>query len=394
MHNTNNTKGGPRLNARARDLGLTLLRQRQDRSPGPYLPVPAPLLFYRPSPPSRRTSSCTTRPYSPASRTPTTWTCSYSEPEYTTEHLLHAPDHSLSQADAAVAPNVVVYNAAIRACATPDHWPIALSLLDDARADGLRLTRNSFNCALAACEAGAQWEEALLLVEGVQAETGSRPDEISFHTAIAACRRAVVAAAAATRRGKDTGREADVKRARREGRRAARAALGLLVRMRASRVRTSLIGYTTAMSALSTAGYVRGALCVYGLLAAAYPPDVKSVGTALAACEKAARWAQGLRLLEGLRGSGAAGAAVAAEHAEWADRAKRRLGEGAALEGARHGGSDGADGGVGRVVAAVVGGKRRAAADGDGASSAGHVKRTAGRARAKQRATAGEVESA
>lgn len=60
------------------------------------------------------------------------------------------------QADEAIPPNAIVYNAVIRACATPEHWAVALSLLDDARDDGIQLTANSFNCALAACEAGGQ----------------------------------------------------------------------------------------------------------------------------------------------------------------------------------------------------------------------------------------------
>jgi hypothetical protein len=60
------------------------------------------------------------------------------------------------QADEAIPPNAIVYNSVIRACATPEHWAIALSLLDDARGDGILLTLNSFNCALAACEAGGQ----------------------------------------------------------------------------------------------------------------------------------------------------------------------------------------------------------------------------------------------
>ena len=36
-----------------------------------------------------------------------------------------------------VTPNTVVYNAAVRACATAELWPAALSLLEDMRADGV-----------------------------------------------------------------------------------------------------------------------------------------------------------------------------------------------------------------------------------------------------------------
>ena len=38
-------------------------------------------------------------------------------------------------------------------------WPVALSLFEDMRGDGLEPTRITYNAALAACERGGQWEE-------------------------------------------------------------------------------------------------------------------------------------------------------------------------------------------------------------------------------------------
>jgi hypothetical protein len=232
----------------------------------------------------------------------------------------------------------------------------------------------------------SQWEEALLLLDAMPDEALSPPDHVSYHTAIAACRRAVSIGVAASRksrraaaraqafqsgqdpewklkestwgeqefaarklggeeipeanrkgtRGKSTipaehgGAEgfapgSDADRSWRQTRRAARAAVGLLRRMRASRLRPSLIGYTTAMNALSAAGYVRAALCVYRGMAAELAPDAKCVETALGACERGGRWGEGLRLIKELRGRGPAGAALATEFAEWAGKAERML---------------------------------------------------------------------
>mmetsp|Transcript_10213 Transcript_10213/g.30468 ORF Transcript_10213/g.30468 Transcript_10213/m.30468 type:complete len:336 (+) Transcript_10213:46-1053(+) len=178
-------------------------------------------------------------------------------------------------------PSLIGYTAAIRACATATHWPVALSLLQDARDEGLSPNTVSTNCALAACEAGGAWRDALALLDEAAA-----PDAISFHTAIAACRRA-------------------------GGRPAARAALRLLRRMRAAHVRPSLIGYTTVMNALSAAGYVRPALLVFRALCADHDPDERAVHTALRACDGAGRRADGLALLAELAESGAAGEKLA-----------------------------------------------------------------------------------
>jgi len=178
-------------------------------------------------------------------------------------------------------PGLVHYHAVMRACATPAHWPIAASMLQDARDEGLSPNTVSTNCALAACEAGGAWRDALALLDEAAA-----PDAISFHTAIAACRRA-------------------------GGRPAARAALRLLRRMRAAHVRPSLIGYTTVMNALSAAGYVRPALLVFRALCADHDPDERAVHTALRACDGAGRRADGLALLAELAESGAAGEKLA-----------------------------------------------------------------------------------
>ena len=57
-------------------------------------------------------------------------------------------------------------------------WPVALSLLEDMRSDGVAPSVVTFNAALAACERGGAWEEAeCLLVEMEQA--GVAPDRIT-----------------------------------------------------------------------------------------------------------------------------------------------------------------------------------------------------------------------
>ena len=124
---------------------------------------------------------------------------------------------------AGVAPTTVIYNAAIRACATASHWPIALSLfaeLQDAAADGgaagggggagaaLRPDVVSYNAALAACERGGEWHEAELLLREMREGRGPPPDAVSYHTAIAACRRRRPAPPAAAPRARRWARSA------------------------------------------------------------------------------------------------------------------------------------------------------------------------------------------
>ena len=139
-----------------------------------------------------------------------------------------------------VRPNVVTYNAAMRACGTAALWPVALSLFEDLRDDGIVPTVITYNAALAACERGAQWQEALLLLDEMQQSTtrAPRPDRISFHTAIGACRRAGTHASA-------------------------RAGLALLRRMRAVGILPSVIALTGVMSACVSAGRWRAALAVF-----------------------------------------------------------------------------------------------------------------------------------
>lgn len=93
-------------------------------------------------------------------------------------------------------------------------------------------------------------------------------DATSYHSAIAACRR-------------------DGSRA------AARAAMRLLQRMRRERLPTSLIGFTTAMNALSQAGYQLGALAVMQRMrATGLRPDDTAIHTALTACAAAGQYEQ------------------------------------------------------------------------------------------------------
>ena len=191
---------------------------------------------------------------------------------------------------AGVAPTTVIYNAAIRACATASHWPIALSLfaeLQDAAADGggggaaLRPDVVSYNAALAACERGGEWHEAELLLREMREGKGPPPDAVSYHTAIAACRRPPPGAA---------------------GRRAARAAVGALRGMMAAGLRPSLFGFTGALSACSRAQKWRAALAVFARLEAAgraggVRPDTIAANGALAACAGGGRWEDALALL-------------------------------------------------------------------------------------------------
>jgi pentatricopeptide repeat domain-containing protein 1 len=85
--------------------------------------------------------------------------------------------------------SLVSFSAVIRACATENHWPIALSLLQDARDRDLAPDTIVCNAALSACERGGQWEEALLLLREMDCSEVSPPDRVSYNTAIAALSR-------------------------------------------------------------------------------------------------------------------------------------------------------------------------------------------------------------
>jgi len=78
-------------------------------------------------------------------------------------------------------PSLVAYTAAIRACATSKLWPVALSLLDDLRADGIRPDTIVCNAALVACERGGQLEEAELLLRAMEASGPVRSARVHYY---------------------------------------------------------------------------------------------------------------------------------------------------------------------------------------------------------------------
>ena len=86
-------------------------------------------------------------------------------------------------------PGLLATTAAIRACATRSHWPVALSLLGELQADGGAPDVAAYNAALTACERGGQYHEAELLLREMR-ERGPPPDAVTFNTCITAAARA------------------------------------------------------------------------------------------------------------------------------------------------------------------------------------------------------------
>lgn len=71
----------------------------------------------------------------------------------------------------------VSFTAAIDACAQVGQWSLALSLLDDMRAEGIPPTVRSYSAAISACGKGQQWARAVSLLREMQA-AGVSPNEV------------------------------------------------------------------------------------------------------------------------------------------------------------------------------------------------------------------------
>ena len=146
--------------------------------------------------------------------------------------------------------------------------------------DGLRPDLVSCNTVLSACERGAQWEEAALLLRDMREThakgdgTDARPDAVSYHTTMAACRRA----------------------------RGSRAAAGRAILLRREMVRDGLrpnvVACTNAMAACVAAGRWRAALALFNRLRESGPaPDTFASNTALSACAAGGQWQRAMRIL-------------------------------------------------------------------------------------------------
>ena len=89
-----------------------------------------------------------------------------------------------------VRPNVVTYNAAIRACAEGLNPRGAFDLLDQLRDDGLRPTIVTYGSLMTACERVGDIEGASRVFRAIRAEDGMDANEIVYGAAISCCRKA------------------------------------------------------------------------------------------------------------------------------------------------------------------------------------------------------------
>jgi pentatricopeptide repeat protein len=86
-------------------------------------------------------------------------------------------------------PNIVVYNAVIRACAEAMDLRSALKLLGDLRSEGLEPTIVTFGCLMTACERVGSASAASKVFKSLR-EDGLEPNEIIYGAAISCCRKA------------------------------------------------------------------------------------------------------------------------------------------------------------------------------------------------------------
>ena len=187
-----------------------------------------------------------------------------------------------------IATSLVSYTAVIRACATRKLWPVALSLLDDLRADGLEPDTIVCNAALVACERGGQLEEAELLLREMESK-GPAPDVISRNTLIST----------ASRLGKwrtaigmleDMERLADTNEQQVES--AARAPI----------VRPDVYTYTATISACERGGEPSTSLEVFTRMQArGVAPNTASYNAAIRAAATRELWPVALSLLSDMR---------------------------------------------------------------------------------------------
>lgn len=86
-----------------------------------------------------------------------------------------------------LAPTVLIFNAALSACAKTGAWEEALALLEEMRARRLSPELVSFNAAISACARAGRWGQALKLLSTMR-KVGAPPDLVSFNGALVAAR--------------------------------------------------------------------------------------------------------------------------------------------------------------------------------------------------------------
>ncbi len=167
---------------------------------------------------------------------------------------------------------------------------------------------------------------------------GARPDAVSYHTTIAACRK------------------------QRGSRAAARQAVLLRRRMVEDGLQPNVVACTNAMSACVDAGRWRAALALFARLRTTRepPPDTYACNAALSACAAGAQWQRAIRILatmgrqdsktppDAVSYGNAARACEAAGEYELAERLRARRAQ-ALARGGREGGRGGRGGGRGRA---------------------------------------------
>ncbi|CAK9111785.1 unnamed protein product [Durusdinium trenchii] len=162
-------------------------------------------------------------------------------------------------------PNVFAWNAGISACEAGKEWERALLLFESMPAAGIEPDKVSRNAAISACKSGSNWQLAVNLLRSFDSA-----DVISFGAAITACEKCGMW----------------------------EEALSLAESMQARRISLDLVCYNAMMSACQKGQQWQ---CTLGLLfrmpLARLSPDVVSFNAAITACEQGSQWQLALSIL-------------------------------------------------------------------------------------------------
>ncbi|CAE7878100.1 unnamed protein product [Symbiodinium necroappetens] len=200
---------------------------------------------------------------------------------------------------------VVTAGAAISACAAHGAWEEALLQLF--RLQMRRLQSSiAHNAAMCACERSSHWEQALLLFVGM-VFASLRPSIISYNTTMTACvsgeqwQRAMslfVETPAAARTAVTYGAAVSAMETARQW----QEALALLVECRGRKLRLDLVIFNSVISACEKGGHWQGALqLLEDLEEASLEKSLVSYNAAISASEKAGYWQLALGLVAELR---------------------------------------------------------------------------------------------
>jgi pentatricopeptide repeat domain-containing protein 1 len=162
-------------------------------------------------------------------------------------------------------PNLVCYNAAMKALVRGNQAEKALSILTVVQSEGLKPDKFTCSTALKAFSMLKKWQEALEFLDNMPGQMGVEPNAHAYCAAINACEKG--------------GQYAP--------------ALQLLERMQKRGVKPNTVTFTSVISACKACGQHEDALRIlHSMKDIGVQPDAHTYTNAISACDKAGRWAE------------------------------------------------------------------------------------------------------